>query len=690
MDNWWIDIPWRQIQTNLRQIDMEDIDAVEYVRQLQKFHATSVMINTGGIIASYETSLPHHFQSEYLHGDSLKKIIEECHGAGIRVIARTDFSKIRRPIYEQHPDWAYRTDKGEIIDYNGDVHACICGGYQQKYAFLTIREICETLDIDGFFINMGGFQTRDYSHRGYSLCHCAGCTARFREMTGLGIPGAADMRDPAYRKYRAFQNAVMDDYNKRLVALIKSIKPHVAINEHDFFRMESNTEYRRPLPFWQYSASSNTRCMRAGDLDHLASNTSVDFVGFFYRHIAVSPEQQGLRMWQNLANIGGLDYYLIGRLDNHQDRSGYGPVREVFDFHKKHEGLYTGLRSNADALLLRSHGWSDAGEERGWIRALTESHILFDEAQERHALTLDLGKYKAVVLPNSEVMSDAMAAKLDAYVEAGGALVATGMPGRYDEVYEERAIPPLRCLGVERVLYERGDMLSAMFSLSDGDKEHFPDFADTDVAFFGDTYIFNEYKDGAAKYMKLIPPQDFGPPERCYAKFSSELPGVVVNAFGKGNGIINSNSNGKGNDSSNGNGNGKAVYIPSLVGDLYYREGYANTFWLMKGALMNLAGLASVAPGLSEMVEVTYSEKKDGSAALLQFVNTSGHFGTSFMKPLPVYGATARVRCARKPAGGAVSLTTGEAVPHEWDDGYLTLNIKMIDKFEAVKITFRD
>jgi len=37
----------------MRQIDMADIDADEYVKQLEEFGATIAMINTGGIIASY-------------------------------------------------------------------------------------------------------------------------------------------------------------------------------------------------------------------------------------------------------------------------------------------------------------------------------------------------------------------------------------------------------------------------------------------------------------------------------------------------------------------------------------------------------------------------------------------------------------------------------------------------------------
>ena len=127
MSDWWVGRPWRMIQTNLREIDMADIDAQRFVADLQGFKATAVLLTSAGSIASYPTKLPFHFQSPFLQGDSLEDIITACHSAGIRVLARTDFSKVRRPLYEAHPEWAYVSLKGEIIDYNSDVHVCING-----------------------------------------------------------------------------------------------------------------------------------------------------------------------------------------------------------------------------------------------------------------------------------------------------------------------------------------------------------------------------------------------------------------------------------------------------------------------------------------------------------------------------------------------------------------------------------
>ncbi|HML49361.1 MAG TPA: beta-galactosidase trimerization domain-containing protein, partial [Clostridia bacterium] len=458
--------------------------------------------------------------------------IDACHAAGIKVVARTDFSKIRKPIFEQHPDWAYRTASGDIVNYNGDVHACICGGFQQRAMYDILAEVCEKLPIDGLFINMGGFQTQDYSFRQHGLCHCDNCKRMFRTFTGMGLPAKADMNDPAYRRYRAFQREVVDRQQEKLVSFIRGIDPEIAINGTDFFRMESNTEYKRPLPYWQYSASSNTRCLRGIQTDRVVSNTTVDFVGFYYRHIAVDAAQQKLRLWQNIANLGNPDFYLIGRLDNHQDQSPYRAIQEVFRFHKAHEQDYMRMRSVADVLLMRDHHWGDRQEERGWIRALTEAHVLFDEAQAHDMEASDLSGYRAIVLPGNAVVSDSLVEKLETYVQEGGNLIVSGEAGKYDQAFEPRCSPPFSCLGIEAELGRSEDRVSAMFTFKDGEQFLFASYPHTQVIAFGDTYWHYAYTRDTAQYMRMITPQDFGPPERCYHTDVVDFPAVTVHPFG--------------------------------------------------------------------------------------------------------------------------------------------------------------
>lgn len=665
MSHWWNEIPWRMVQTNLRQIDMQDMDAEAYVRELQAFHATVVLLNTAGIIASYETDLRDHFQSEYLHGDSLRAIIDRCHANGIRVIARTDFSKIRRPIYEAHPEWAYRTKAGEIVDYNGDVHACVNGGYQQEYVYQILREALTKLPLDGIFCNMSGFQTRDYSYNYYGICHCENCKRLFKAYSGgLNLPDREDLADPVYRKYRLFQRELTEKYDRRLLEFVKSINPELAVNGHDIQRMESNTELHRPLPHWQYSASSNTRCIRGLEREVAIFNTSVDFIGFYYRHVSVSPAMQELRMWQNLANLGGMDYYLIGRLDNHEDKSGYPGLRRAFAFHKAHEGLWKGLKSRAEALLLRSSLWGDAAEERGWIRALTENHILFDEALVDSLRPELLCKYKAIIAPNLKYLSPAQAGCLDEYVRAGGQLLASGETGFGNDRYETLDTPLLQCLGIRSIDYVRRDMASSMLKLGSPDASFFPSFraVDCSVVAVGDVFCFTTPASGCRGLCSLIPPHPLGPPERCYYSQITEVPGLRLYPFGRG----------------------KGVYLPFLPGSLFLEGGYDNTAWFLRDVLLQVLGLTDVAPALTPMVEVCAAEKP--GKLVVQLVNASGHFGTSFFAPLPIRDIQLCLPLNQAPAD-VRSLQLPDNVQWSFAAGTLRLQLSELGFHEAIEVS---
>ena len=57
MANWWDHYPWRNIQTNLRERDMEDMDAKAYVARLKELGATVTLLNAAGIVANYDTKL---------------------------------------------------------------------------------------------------------------------------------------------------------------------------------------------------------------------------------------------------------------------------------------------------------------------------------------------------------------------------------------------------------------------------------------------------------------------------------------------------------------------------------------------------------------------------------------------------------------------------------------------------------
>jgi hypothetical protein len=476
------------------------------------------------------------------------------------------------------------------------------------------------------------------------------------------------MDDPVYRRYALFKRRTLREHHEKVYRFIQSVRPEICVANHvefgrGFVRQESNTALDRALPHWQYSGSENTRWVVGSYPAMVCSNTSVDFIDFPVRHVAVSPQQQRLRLAQGLANGGALDYYLIGRLDNHEDRSGYAGIKELFRFRAAHEADYQNLRPVANVALLNGPD-ADHAEFRGWFRFLVENHHLFNVVMVDAALDLDWTGYQAIIVPNYRYISDELAARLDAFALAGGTVIATGQSGFGDGEYEARPRPALACLGIETIDAVRADMRGSYLQVAPADKSSFARFADTDLAYLDGEYVYARYADSATRHLRLVPPHPFGPPERCYYTTVTDHPGVVVNAHGQGRGI----------------------YLPWRPGALFHRQGYVNTLDLAADVLQNISGLCPVRGNLPPMVEVTLLERDQDGQRMLHLVNTSGHYGVSFYAPVPMSDLVVEV-----PHAGTVSSVTGLVSGRPCDyalaDGLLSLRVPRLELFEAVRIT---
>jgi hypothetical protein len=661
---WWEGYPWRLVQTNLRETDMRDIDAARYVESLLDLNATVAMVNTSGIIASYPTALPFHTQNAFLQGDGLESIVAACHENGIRVIARTDFSKVRPELHERHPEWATMTADGGIVEDEGDVHVCPSGGYQQDCAPKIVEETITLLDVDGIFFNMAGFQTSDYRGVDHGICHCASCVNGFREMFDLALPVNTDLDDVVFRRYLVFQDRVLRDSKRRMDALIRRVRPDLAIDRPSddaggFVRQESNTVLDRAMPEWPYRASANTKWVVSSLPRTVSSNSSVDFIDYPVRHVSVSPDRQRLRLAQTLANGGGLDYYVIGRLDRRHDRSGLAGVREMFGFHAAHDQEYRDLRSCASiGLLTGPHG--EAEEFRGWFRVLTEHHFLFDVLLIEATTEPVLERYDALVLPGLEPIGDDVARRLDRFVESGGTLVASGRPGFRTAELDPRDEPALTCLGIERALRDR-DVRGAYLEIVD--HSEFPRLADTSLVYLDGSYLDAEYRAGAQHLLRLIPPGPFGPPERCVLPEPTGQPGLVLHAFGSG----------------------RAVNVPWSCGSLVDRHGHPNTSSFLADVLQQHAGLDPVGGTLPPSVEVTLLEHAGAGVHLLHLVNGSGHRGIGCDAPVTMRELDVVVPYEGEPSS-VTGLVGGRDLEWHVADGKLTVHVPELGLFEAVRI----
>ncbi|MCR5395941.1 MAG: beta-galactosidase [Lachnospiraceae bacterium] len=652
-ENWWMDDPWRMIQTNLREIDMEDMDAKEFASDLADYHATVVTLNAAGILADYETKLPYQKTCEYLHGSGLEEIIEECHKKGIKVIARCDFTKIPEETYEKYPHWAYRDKDGNPLIYNGFVQTCINGEYQQKKVLEILDEVFTNFAFDGLFCNMSGVVVTDYELNIHEPCHCENCKTMFKNQFGMELPDSFQKRDATFGAYMRFINTCSADQKKKIYETVKSIRPSIAVNGFDYFRTECNQDINHHP--WVYDGAANSRRIAGRYRKKRVDDASAVYMAFQYRHTGISSELLKIRQWQNLMYGGGLSVYTLGTLKNKKDPSALLASKEVYEFYAACEEAYNHQHSAAKVLLLTKALMGREDEEQdGLVEILSQCHIPFDEMRLPDFREECLGDYEVLLMGDVSSLSESQAKAIDDFVAAGGKLIATGGCGILDQRRMPLPKPMLSCLGMESV--EKIEKVkSSILELSVEDQKMFSNCAQKQIGTIvpWKTYIKGSLKNEAKGYFTLLPEQPFGPPEICYEKGKTAYPGVIEMPFGKG----------------------KSFWAPFEVGSFYREFGYENTFFFMKDVLESLAGIKPLIIS-SPMVEATITESED--AWMIHLLNLSGSFGNTYHDPIEIGNVVINFDAENREViclnGGEVNIKDG------------ALYLKSLKEYEAVVI----
>ena len=112
-------------------------------------------------------------------------------------------------------------------------------------------------------------------------------------------------------------------------------------------------------------------------------------------------------------------------------------ILQYMAFYRRHRDLFTKAQDVADVAVLRSYASITYNNARAQLsavlaeQALIQAHIPFDLIFDEHLA--GLSKYRVLVLPDSECLSDAQLASIRRFVLNGGGLVAIGQAGLYDE-----------------------------------------------------------------------------------------------------------------------------------------------------------------------------------------------------------------------------------------------------------------
>lgn len=666
---WWNRAPFRLVQTNLREIDAT-MDVNAYVQSMVDASANIVLINVGGIVANYPTKLPYQFRNPYMKEDLVGNLIKGLHSKGIKVIGRFDFSKINETLAARKPEWLYVSTTGKNVNYNGQVHTCPNGGYQQEYGMEILKEAITDYPLDGVFFNMIGYTTTDYSGNYYGICQCENCKKKFHDSTGYNLPVKADMNDPVFREYNAFKRTTANKLFTQIGNYIKTLDPKLMIYTYadagvDMIASESGSELA-PEYEWNYSATDNVKRVLGSYKDRSPGNLLIYFQAIGYRHVGTSPNLAKVWMLENMLHGAPLGFVIVGTLVNYEDRIFIPTLNKLYGFHKSNEKLFTNVQAVNNIALIR--GSKD--EYEGIIKLLTEEHIMYDII-EPSALGTDrtprkLEEYDVLILGDVSNMDDYLISIIDNYVKNGGKILSTGFTSTKDALGKSLNRIRLQSPGVMSSYETFPRTKSTYLKVSDNDKislgkEEFKDFS---IMMMYSDFMKCKPIGNAQSYLKFIPATMFGPPEKSYYTETevTDFPGVVTNTFGKG----------------------KSVFIPWYLGSEYFFKGNYMHRALFISALDNLLNFErTVITDASPLVEMTHLTNRNGSFEWLGMINHSGQIGGSLREPVKIHNTTIRFM-PLKPVKEMRLMKAGIRLSFKQSYGWVECTIPQLDDFEML------
>ena len=672
-EHWWTKKPMRLIQTNLREIDAS-LDVDTYVNSIKTYNANVVIFNVGGIVANYETELPYQYKNPNMTVDFAGEIIKKLNAAGIRLIARFDFSKLNETLAFQKPEWLYKSVKGDYVNYNGQVHTCFNGGYRQNYVFDIIGEVIDKYPIDAIFVNMHGYQDQDYSRNYHGVCQSDACRKRFNEWSGgLNLPTEQDYNDSTYLVYQKFREYTTSELFTKINTFAKEKNPDIAVCTYhidgvDIIRSETATAFNERIDN-NFLSTSNT--LSNSDLIGKAStNSIVHFMGFRARHAGVSENLSKNRLLQSMLNAQWLDYYVIGHLDNQEDRRSLPLVKEIYQFHADNEELFVNVKSKAKICLIRPyHSWSE--EYFGMLKILAEKNYTFDIKYYDHIdeYGKGLNEYDVLVLPDADRLTDGMCQLFDNYVKKGGKILATGNTSMADITGNLTGNIRIKALGIEKITDTLTEFQGSYISVSSKDKKDFNKsmWDDIDIMYLHSNFHICKPVKGCQGYLQFIHPDKvmFGPPEKCYYTDKSDTSALYLNSYAKG----------------------KTVYIPWFIGKHYYEKANETQSLLVESAIDGLLNFQKEVQVNNPFIQLTHFAAQRDDYEWIGMINHSGQLNNSYYTPIPLVNISMSLKTIRKPKS-VILVNSGKSINFDYQEGRIKMIIDELKDFEMIKIDY--
>ncbi|OPZ83898.1 MAG: Beta-galactosidase trimerization domain protein [bacterium ADurb.Bin429] len=428
-----IHLPFRQIHLDFHTSEAipgvgSEWDKAHFQRMLQLGHVNSINIfgkcHHGW--SYYPTKIEGCAMHPTLTFDLLGAMIEACHEIGVKCPVYISVG-LDEKLARKHAEWLRRQPDGSTSWVGwmqpGYHEICLRTPYLDNVIAQT-EEVCHLYNPDGLWLDIVGPKA----------CCCQTCIA---EMINRGW----DPRDAAKQQELGRETYV--NYARRINAAIHAITPaalifhnhgHVIRGDRELACLNTHIELESlPTGGWGYDHFPlSARYVHGLDRDYLGMTGKFHtFWGEFggYKHPNALRYEAALALANGAKMCVGDQMHPYGKLDE----ATYRLIGEAYTEIEPKEPWCEKVTSVADVGVLSIEGFTrtsslhDTGSlarlvDPGAVRALQEGGILFDVIDTES----DFGKYKVVILPDAIPVDDALKARLQAYLRAGGKIFASG------------------------------------------------------------------------------------------------------------------------------------------------------------------------------------------------------------------------------------------------------------------------
>ncbi|HTP32317.1 MAG TPA: alpha-amylase family protein [Candidatus Acidoferrales bacterium] len=606
-------------QVNMTEHDPVALNVEEWADYWASLKVDAVLVSVTGILAFYQTKVPFHRKGRYL-GD--RDFFGECCAAakkrGMHVIARMSPDLNWEDAVAAHPEWFQRDQQGNSLHHTEDARlfrTCMFSTYMTDYIPAIMREVNSLYDIDGIFTNawppLGAFPT----------CYCDQCRRLPRPGT---VEYWAEFNDRVLYLWGLYDGIAKEKkhaniYFANLGGGIRATPNLKQIGEIcQWFQCDNQGRGGDETPIW--ACALQGRACAAVQKGKMATNVTGAWStgGVRWRNAAKSSEEAQMWLDQTLASgMAPYWHFIGGETGMGEDRRWLEPGRKFFQWTARHDPHWINRRSIADIGVVMGQrtqlfyspprGAATPQFMDGLYYALLEGRFLFDFVHEDNLAPENLKRYRALLLPNTALLSDSQCAALRAYAGAGGSLLATFETSMYTERNQRRGDFGLAdVFGIHKAGEIKGTTGNAFYARIE--RQH------PVIAGFSDTH----WIPGAENRLPIAPVDDpvltvvpgfvAYPPELAYPDPArTNEPAAVLRE----------------------KGGSRLAYFPGDIERTLWRSGHTDLSRLLQNAIRWVAGPeASVKVEGDGVIETFAWETEAGMAIhLLNYTNPNMHRG---------------------------------------------------------------